>query len=83
MAKHDVALDELRRALNSLAAESKIAADRRVWFGDKIRHDEEQGYTPELKHVKEFADMDEKVKSNFVKIQSIIGSMDVLEEDNI
>lgn len=82
MTKHDVALDELRRLLNTLTKESKYAADRRIWLGDNIRYDEERGRKPEPKHVKEFAEMDEKVRSNFGKIQSIIGSMDLLEEDN-
>lgn len=82
MAKHDLALKELRSILNSVTANSKYAADRRIWLRDNIRFDTEHGKTPDPAMVKERDEMTETVKSNYKKIESLIGSIGVLEEDN-
>lgn len=82
MANHDVALSELRQILNSLTRDSKYAADRRIWLRENIKYDTDRDRTPEPKMIKELDEMTEKVKANYVKIESLIASIARLEEDN-
>lgn len=82
MATHDVALEELRRILNSITRDSKYAADRSIWLRDNIRYDTDRGRTPEARMVKELDEMTEKVKFNYTRIHSLTASIAVLEADN-
>lgn len=81
MAKHDLALAVIRAEINRTTHNQKAVADRRIWLQGCIEADTQRGRIPDDENQAELLDLDAKVKANYIKIQELLGSYGVLEDD--